>query len=130
VLPPPPKPKPKPAVPPTPKPKPKPKPVVPPPPPKPKPKPVAMKPKPTPVTPPPKPTRPKKTTGKIRVLSDAPGFVFVDGKNTGKSTPALVELSAGPHTVIVVLKGTNTRITHRVKVKPGKIHRIRLRGAP
>jgi serine/threonine-protein kinase len=129
VMPPPkPKPKPKPVVPPPPKPKPK--PVAPPPKPKPKPKPVAVKAPPKPVTPAPKAKKAKKTTGKIRVLSDAPGFVFIDGRNTGKSTPALVELPAGPHTVIVVLKGTNTRITHRVKVKPGKIHRIRLRGAP
>jgi hypothetical protein len=85
-------------------------------------------PKPAP-KPKPKP-KPKPTVGKLRVLSDAPGYIFIDGKNTGKSTPTTLTLPVGVHRILIVLKGSNSRIKHQVRIKPGKIIKLRLKGAP
>lgn len=73
---------------------------------------------------------PTPTTGTLYVTSDAKGYVFIDGKNTGKTTPARLRLRVGDHTVVVLLKGTNTQIRQQVVIKPGKVIRLRLRGTP
>lgn len=100
-----------------------------PPQPRPAPKPVARptptpKPAPTPA-PAPKPAAP--TSGGLIVRSDVPGFVFIDGKNTGQTTPARFELSLGAHEVVVVLKKSNVQIRHSVTIKPGKTIALRFK---
>ncbi|MBW2733647.1 MAG: serine/threonine protein kinase [Deltaproteobacteria bacterium] len=68
----------------------------------------------------------KATTGRIRILSDSPGYVFVDGKNIGRMTPVRLRLPAGPHTIVVQLKGSGQRITKTIQIKAGKSIRLRL----
>jgi len=93
---------------------------------------VAPKPTPQPRPPAPRPT-PKPaapttpTTGKLRVVSDAPGYIFVDGQNTGNTTPATIVLPVGVHQILIVLKGSNSRIKQRVEIKPGKVLKLRLK---
>jgi len=82
---------------------------------------------PAPPPPPPTPQKPPPKTGRLLVVSDAPGYVFVDGRNTGKVTPATLALSTGAHEIVIVLKRTNQRIRHTVRVKAGKTVRLRLR---
>ncbi len=80
-----------------------------------------------PKPPAPKPPAPKPSMGKLRVLSDAPGYVFVDGRNTGKTTPTVLKLPVGTHKIMVILKGNNARVRHVVRIKPNKVIRLRLR---
>lgn len=90
---------------------------------------VAPKPAPKP-RPRPAPARPTPTNGKLRVLSDTPGYIFIDGKNTGKTTPATIKLPVGVHQILIILKGSNSRIRHQVRIKPGKVITLRLKGSP
>jgi hypothetical protein len=53
----------------------------------------------------------------------------VDGRNTGKTTPAVIKLPVGTHQIMVILKRSNARVKHKVRIKPGKVIRLRLRGA-
>ena len=103
---------------PVPKPEPAPKPVL-----KPKPKPV-LKPKPKPKS------KPVPTHGTLSVTSDASGYLFVDGENTGKTTPVKMRLPVGEHEVVVLFKGSNLQVKQKVRIKPGKVIKIRLKGAP
>ncbi len=103
-----------------------PKPAVP----TPTPKPQPPKKKVTPPRPRPAPARPTPTTGKLRVFSDTPGYIFVDGKNTGKTTPATMKLPVGVHQILIVFKGSNSRIRHRVSIKPGRVIKLRLTESP
>ena len=99
---------------------PKPKPAKP----EPAPAPAAAKPTPAP------PAAPVLTHGTLRVTSDAAGYLFVDGENTGLATPARIRLPVGSHEVVVLFKGTNLQVKQQVRIKPGKVIKIRLRGAP
>jgi len=70
------------------------------------------------------------THGTLKVASDAAGYLFIDGKNTGKTTPVKIRLPVGPHDVVVLFKATNLQVKQRVVIKPGKVIKLRLRGAP
>jgi serine/threonine protein kinase len=107
-----------------PKPKPRPAPA---PTPTPAPRPAAPAPAPARPPAPPKPS-PDSKWGTLVIRSDIPGYVFIDGKNTGQLTPFRTRLPVGLHEVVIVLKGRNARVTHKVSIKPGKIKSIRLKG--
>ena len=66
-------------------------------------------------------------TGVIRVLSDSPGNVFVDGQNIGRTTPVKLRLTAGEHEIVVQLRGSGARIRKLVRIKVGKTVRLLLR---
>jgi len=65
------------------------------------------------------------SSGAVRIGSDVDGYVFVDGRHTGKSTPVLLRLPPGEHEISVVLKGNNTRLTQKVRVKAGTTVRLK-----
>jgi serine/threonine protein kinase len=102
------------------------------------PKPPAPEPAPRPAAPPPKPApasppvTEKPSTGAkwgtLVIRSDIPGYVFVDGRNTGQLTPFRTRLPVGVHEVVIVLKGRDARVKHEVRIKPGKIKSLRLKG--
>jgi serine/threonine protein kinase len=84
--------------------------------------------KPTPKPPAPKPVaKPTSSMGTLRVLSDGPGYVFVDGRNTGKTTPTVLKLPVGTHQIMVILKGNNARVRQVVRIMPNKVIHLRLR---
>ena len=119
---------------PEPAPEPKPEPAARPPEPTPKPTPRPKlepakppRPAPTPVKPTP-PPRPQKTTGSIQITSFAPGYVFVNGVNTGKITPVKLTLKPGVHDIVVIFKGSKLKVRQRVKLRAGKLIRLRLKG--
>ncbi len=89
---------------------------------------VAPSPKPAPKPAPAPPPAP--THGTLKVAADAPGYVFIDGENTGKVTPVKLRLPVGTHEVVVLFKGTNLQVKQRVRVKPGKVITVKLRGTP
>ena len=59
--------------------------------------------------------------GTIVVQSSIPGFVFVDGQNTGKVTPTRLDLPVGKHEIVVLFKGSNTKIKQDAVVTPGGV---------
>ena len=61
------------------------------------------------------------------ILSQVPGHIFIDGKNTGKLTPWRFTLPEGDHEIVVLLKDSNTRIKHLVKIKLGKLIKLNIR---
>lgn len=65
--------------------------------------------------------------GSVYVLADAPGYVFVDGVNTGKVTPVRLKLPPGQHEIVIVVQRTNERLRHEIDVKPGKLLKLRFR---
>ena len=66
--------------------------------------------------------------GQLSVRSKVPGYLFIDGKNTGKTTPARLKLAPGRHEVVVLLKESNVKITQQVDIKAGKRTTLRLKG--
>jgi len=59
-----------------------------------------------PATQAPAPAPAKRSTGWLDVRSIPPGAdVLIDGTNTGRKTPARIELPAGEHTVVIYVKG-------------------------
>jgi hypothetical protein len=62
------------------------------------------------------------------VLSDTPGYVFVNGRNTGKTTPVKLKLPAGTYDIGVLMKTTNVQVKHTVRIKAGKGIKLRLKG--
>ena len=78
----------------------------------------------------PDPVKPVATHGTLKVASDAAGYLFIDGENTGKTTPVKIRLPVGPHDVVVLFKATNLQVKQRVVIKPGKVIKLRLRGTP
>lgn len=73
---------------------------------------------------------PKKTKGTLVVLAINTGDVLIDGKNTGKRTPAKIVLPAGPHTVVVVLRKSGLRLSRKVRVRAGATRRVLLSPRP
>jgi len=77
----------------------------------------------------PKPApRPQKTTGSIHITSFAPGYVFVNGTNTGKITPVKLTLPPGVYDIVVVFKGSKLKVRQKIRLKAGKLVRLRLKG--
>ena len=66
--------------------------------------------------------------GLLSIRSEVPGYVFVDGRNTGKVTPTQIKLPVGEHKVVIVLKGSNTQIKQTVQIRPGKKKTLRISG--
>jgi TolB-like protein len=67
---------------------------------------AAASPVPAPPTPAPAPAAPDSGMGKIAVQSQPAGAsIFLDGKDTGKKTPAQIEAARGMHTVVVRQEG-------------------------
>jgi hypothetical protein len=104
-----------------------PKKVEPPPPPKP-----AVRPEPKPAPPPrpaprPQPApKPQPAYGTVRITSDVPGAVSINGRPLGKNTPLRVKLQPGTYDVGINLEGTNITIRRRVTVKKGAMTNIKL----
>jgi eukaryotic-like serine/threonine-protein kinase len=74
---------------------------------------------------PPEPKAPPKATGPgtVRVTSDPPLAISIDGKNVGTGT-ASVELPAGKHSVVG--RDGNAKTTRTVMVCPGQTHDVAL----
>jgi len=85
------------------------------------PAPKVAKPRPAPRSP-----RPHLSTGTLEVHCQRTAYVFVDDENVGR-TPIRVKLPPGKHQVVLVLKDTNTRVLHNVRITAGKRKRLRVR---
>jgi outer membrane biosynthesis protein TonB len=92
----------------------------------------AVRPEPKPA-PPPKPAprpqpapKPEPTYGTVRILSDVPGAVSINGRPLGKKTPLRVKLQPGTYDVGIQLEGTTITIKRRVNVKKGAMTNIKL----
>ncbi len=61
---------------------------------------------------------PKAAGGVIKVASTPPAQIYLDGVDTGKTTPATVQATAGNHKITLSVKGD--KFTYTVRVKEGE----------
>lgn len=79
-------------------------------------------------TPAPKMPPPAPPATAIRVISDIPGLVAINGRSLNKKTPVKLLLKAGTYEISVRLDGLDVEIKRRVTVAEGKTVTLRLRG--